>query len=245
MNAVPDIPAFLDRRSLIGTFTMLNCYASICEFQAYRRYVAKDIKFVPTVASEFGNKVHEAFQYRISGGKPLPPDMQQWESLAAPFDGRGARTELQMGLTAEGRATGFFDRDVKYRVKVDCVILADTFGYMIDWKTGSSRFEDAYELEIGAMHLKAKYPQLTRVIGQYAWLKENRLGQPHDLSNFSATWQKTSGLLARMERAREQNDWPKRQGPLCAHCDVRDCEFNKKRLTPEAEQAIANAGTSR
>ena len=225
------IPPFLDRRPLVGTYTMLSCFENICQYQAYRRYVVRDIKFVPTPASEYGNEVHTAFEHRIGGGKPLPEKMQQWEPLAQPFDGRGAQVELKIGLTKDGVPCGYFDNNVvRWRVKVDTLVLNPdkTFAYLCDWKTGNSKYEDPFELAIGAMHVHALYPSLQKIAGQYAWLRDNRLGQSHDLTDTNATWQKASAILGKMEAAKASGEWPKRQSPLCAHCDVLDCENNKR-----------------
>lgn len=229
MNDPGPIPVFLNRTKLVGTYTMLSCYASICPYQAYRRYVVKDIKFVPTAASEWGNEVHTAFEHRVAGGKPLPVTMAQWEPFAAPFDGRDAKVEQKIGLTEQGRPCGYFETPlVRWRCKVDLAIVNGSIAYMIDWKTGNSKYEDPFELEIGAMHLHALHPSLTQITGQYAWLKENRIGQRHDLSDTGKTWAKANDLLAKMEAAKLSGDWPKRESPLCGYCDVRDCEFNKK-----------------
>ena len=176
----------------------------------------------------WGNKVHTAFEQRIAWGKPLPLDMAQWEPFATPLDGRSVKVEQKLGLTAEGKPCGFFDQSVRFRVKIDAALVNGANAYMVDWKTGSSKYEDPFELEIGAMHLHALHPTLTKIVGQYAWLKENRLGQPHDLSETNRTWDKVNKLLVRMEAAKKSGDWPKRESPLCAWCDVLSCEYNKR-----------------
>ena len=67
MNAFPDIPAFLDRRPLIWSFSMLHCFRDICPHQGQARYIDKSIKFVETPAIKEGNFGHTAFEQRVGG----------------------------------------------------------------------------------------------------------------------------------------------------------------------------------
>ena len=53
---------------------------------------------------------------------------------------------------------------------------------MADWKFGSSKYEDPFELEVGAVLLQAKYPKATKLVGRYVYPVENKLGQMYDLS---------------------------------------------------------------
>lgn len=221
------IPNFLMAK-LVGTYTNMHCFDDICPHQAYHRYVAKTIPYKETPEMKWGNDVHKAFELRVGGQKPLPLNMAQWEPFAAPFDGRKVAVEQKLGLTDEGKPCGFFDNNVRFRVKVDLALVNGSQAYLIDWKTGGSKYEDPFELEIGAMHLHALHPTLTAIVGQYAWLKENRLGQLHNLSETNKTWEKANKILGKMEAAKKSGEWPKREGPLCGFCDVLDCNFNRK-----------------
>ena len=153
------IPAFLDRRPLVGTFTMLSTYKN-CEHQAYRRYIKKDQKYVETPEMKWGNEVHAAFEYRVGSGKPLPLNMQQWEHFAQPFDGHKVQVEQKLGIAANGHSVGFWDGSVWFRGKADAAIIQDETAYLADWKTGKSSYEDPFELETNAVLLHAKFPHL-------------------------------------------------------------------------------------
>lgn len=227
--AKEDIPAFLDRRPLVYTYTMLNTYRNVCAHQAERRYIRRDVPYVESPQMAWGNKVHSAFETRVQGAKPLPADMHQWESIAAAFDGRGAKTEAKLGITREGRQTGYWDKDVWLRGKADLYVLNESKdrAYLLDYKTGSVR-EDEFELAVQAVLLHAHYPGLTRIMGQFCWLKENRLGDLHDLSDTKATWEKICQLVRQIENDRARGVFDKEPGPLCGWCDVRDCENNRK-----------------
>lgn len=228
----PDIPAFLDRRNqkpFVGTYSILNAYKN-CEHQMYRRYIKKDQPYVESKEMARGNKVHEALEYRVSGGKQLPADMQQWECFAAAFDGKYAKAEQKIGVTNEGRTTGYFDKDVWFRGKIDVTLLQETTAYIADWKTGNSKYEDPFELETNAVLLHAKHPQLKKIVGSYVWLKENRMSQLYDLSNTLATWTTMQKMVAEIvEKRANPETFTKNETPLCSWCSVSDCEFWRER----------------
>lgn len=230
MNVAADyntLPEFLDRRKLVYTYTMLTAYKN-CGYQMYRRYIKKDLPYVETPEMRWGKDVHSAFEYRVAAGKPLPESMNQWEQFAKPFDGRQAITEQKLGITKEGKPTGFWDSDCWFRGVVDLTLKAKHKAFVNDWKSGNSKFEDPFELEIGALLLKAKYPELTIVQGSYTWLKENRVSKPYNLSDFRATWITLNTLIQKVEADRQSRYFEKKQSGLCqGWCDVKDCEMWK------------------
>lgn len=222
MNA-PDIPKFLDRRPLIGTFTILSSYRN-CPHQMSRRYIVKDQPYVETPQMKFGNDVHSAFEYRLASGKPLPDTMREWEKFATPFDGRMPQVEQKLGITASGTPTGFFDSNCWFRGKSDVTIVNGTAGYLADWKTGNSKYEDPFELATNALLVRARHPQLTKIVGSYVWLKEDRVGQLYDLSDFEHTWAEVNRLMAEIMERRATMNFEKRKSGLCGWCSVKDCE---------------------
>ena len=224
------IPAFLDRRPLVFSYTFLHTYSAVCPHQAYRRYILKDQPYSETPAMKWGNDVHTAFEFRLTGRKPLPETMRQWEHFAIPFDGRNVRPEQKLGLTVQGTATGYFDNNVWLRGKIDAPIIATVpepyNAYICDWKTGSSKYEDPFELEVGALLLHAKYPSLKKIHAQYAWLKEDRLSQVYDVSDTAGTWRVVNETVRQIEADRQSGQFKKKKSGLCGWCSVADCENN-------------------
>lgn len=221
-----DIPAFLDRRPFVGTFTNLQAFRN-CEHAFYRRYIKRDQPYVESEAMRFGNEVHAAFEQRLSvTHKPLPLSMQCWEHFAIPFDKYEVLTEKKLGMTERARQTGFFDADVWFRGKMDAVILQLDKGlaFIADWKTGKSTFEDPFELTTNALLLKINYPELKKVLGSYAWLKENRMSQQYDLSDFKSTFMEVSRLMKLVAQNKKTGEWAKKKSGLCGWCSVYDCE---------------------
>jgi hypothetical protein len=231
MNYDPGpMPAILDRTRLVYSYSNLNCYENVCPYQFYERYIKKSIPFVETEAMRYGTKVHEAMEHRIAHKKPLHPDFAQWEPFAVPFDSMPTKCELKVGITVDGNPCDFFDNArVWLRGKLDCVASNEEKAYLIDWKSGSSKYENRFELDIGALMLHAANPHLTKIIGSYAWLKENRLGVIYDLTNTRIVWNRVSEVVKRIESDRRTGVFEKRPSGLCSWCDVKACEHWKER----------------
>ncbi len=211
-------------KPIVFSYTMLDT-ADTCLHRVYRQYIKKDIPYVETPEMKRGKQIHTAMEYRI-GGKPLPENMRQWESLVAPFARPGARSELKLGVTREGKPTDFFGNDVFLRGKVDVALINGTAAFLPDWKTGNSKYEHPFELQIQAVLLRAANPYLTKIAGLYVWLKENRIGQSYDLSDTNSTWAQINNKVEVIKDAMQFGEWPKTKGPLCGWCSVVDCEFN-------------------
>lgn len=223
-NRMPDVAPMT--KPFVYSYTNLHCYDDVCPYQFFRTYIKKDIPYVATVEMDFGKKVHTAMEQRIGGGKPLPAEMRQWEKFAAPFDVWKPRVEVKLGITRDGKPTGFFDKDVAGRGMADVVVMQNTSAMIFDHKTGKSKYEHPFELEIHAMFLKAANPQLTKVSGSFIWLKEDRMGSPHDLSDFNSTWARVNNTVERIEDDMASGEWEKKRNPLCGWCRVFDCEHN-------------------
>ena len=208
----------------IASYSFLNNW-NTCNHRAYRMYMTKDLAREPeSPEMAWGNHVHTAMEQRLKGGK-LFDDVAPFEPFAKALDGRGVKPEQQLGMTAKGHPVGFWDGSVWLRGKLDAPVIDGTTALLIDWKTGKPR-EDPYELEIGALLLQAKHPQLTRIIGRYVWLKELRLGETHDCSDTQATFNRVHETMDEVGHAIKMNVFAKAKGPLCGYCPVKDCQYN-------------------
>jgi hypothetical protein len=224
------LPAPLARKKITWSHTFLHTYADICPHQAWRRFIKRDIPFVATVASERGIRTHKAMQRRIEG-KALPAEFSEFERFALPFDGKSAKAETKLGITMEGKATGFFAEDTWGNGVLD-VVLTDgppTTAFLADWKTGKSKYESAFELEVHAVLLHAKHPTLTKIVGQYIYLGENLVSHIYDLTDTMKTWKKICSIMLEVEADLKAGHFEKREGPLCSWCSVKDCQYNKNR----------------
>lgn len=234
MNVIDTkIPGFLKReRPLTWTYTMLQTYLDICAHQAYRRYIAKKgdsdhIPYSETPEMEWGNAVHSAMEHRLLRRKPLLESMHPFEKFAVPFDGKKVICEPKLAIDRNWKIVDYFANDVWGRNRCDLALIQDDKAYLADWKTGRVR-ENPFELEIQALFLRCKYPQLRTIKGQFVWLKTGEMGPLHDLSDVKRTATKVVDTVKMIEADRLAGEFEKEPGPLCGWCDVKDCEYNKK-----------------
>jgi hypothetical protein len=213
----------------VASYTFLNTWG-ICPHQAARRYIIKDLPKEPeSPEMRCGNDVHNAMEKRLDPTAPLPlvDRFAQYEPFAAALDGRGVRPEMKLGMTSQGAAVGFWDGSVWLRGKVDAAVIDGQGVMLVDWKTGKNR-EDPYELEIQALLLQAKFPQIVKFTGYYVWLKEMKLGEAHDCSNTAATFQKVHRTMDDVAHAIKMETFEKTPGALCGWCPVIDCKHNRR-----------------
>lgn len=224
----------------IASYSFLNTWAT-CAHQAARKYIIKDLPKEPeSPEMKWGNEVHKAMELRlkhgnVSNGYQFPPSMAAYEPFAAALDGRGVKPEQMLGITSGGNPVGFWDGSTWLRGKLDAPVVSGTTALLLDWKTGKSR-EDPYELEIGALLLQARHPEIKTIIGRYVWLKENRLGETHDCSDTQRTFNFVHDIMDEVAHAIAMEKFDKTPGPLCGvskegrpFCPVLDCQHNRGR----------------
>lgn len=226
-----DIPPALEA-PIVWSYTFLHTFAGVCEYQAYRRYIAKNIPFKETPALAHGIRVHEAMEQRLKGS-PLPEDLRQFEPFAIPFDNKGIVPEMKLGIDASGKPVDFFAKNVWGRGKIDVPIISGSVAYIGDWKTSSKdTYEHPFELQIHAVLLKAKFPTLETIKGQYIYLGLNKTSQVYDLSNTLEMWGEINRIMTAVDLAKQAKGpipgygFKKRKNPLCSWCPVTDCQYN-------------------
>jgi hypothetical protein len=203
---------------VILSYTLLNTWA-ICPHQAARRYIIKDIPFESTLAMEEGRRAHEEIAKFIEGG----PTPEPYTNLVRPLVGK-CKPERKLAIEGnELKPVSFYDRDAWLRGVIDAHVIHKDVAVIFDWKTGKER-EDPFELEVFGLLLRAHHPELRKIYGYYVWLRTNKIGEMHDVSDYARTWAKVVNFSAEIEKG----DYKKTPGPLCAWCPVLDCEHNRR-----------------
>lgn len=221
-----DIPAALDRRPLVWSYSLLHCFRDICAHQGQARYIDKTIQFVETPEIQHGNRGHSALEQRVGGGKPLPLEFEKCEKFAKPFDGRGAQTEAWYYIGTDGKACDRFAKNKFGHGKLDLLLIQKDTAFLNDWKFGNGKYEDPFELEIGALLVHAKYPHLKKIVGTYTWIKEDRVSKVYDLSDTRKTWNEVCSIMQTILNYRKIDEFPKRRSGLCNWCQRWDCDQN-------------------
>lgn len=237
------IPEFLRRekpasvklvkeRALVGSYSLFKSF-STCPYQAYRRYVIRDILYVESPEQKIGNDGHKAMELRIGGNKPLPVAFQHLEPFARVFDGRTVKVEWKMGVKESGHPVDFWDSDVWLRGTADVALIEGRKAYLADHKW-ASKWEDPFELKVHAVLVHARHPHLKQILGQYLWHRQEQVGELHDVSNTRETWAEIKRIRHDIDECVKTGQWRKQKNKLCAWCSVFDCENNsnpKKNLS--------------
>lgn len=219
---------------MVYSYSFLNCYDDVCPYQAYRTYIVRDIPYVETPERKAGNDAHEALALRVGGKKPLPPAMQAYEPFCAPMDPHPAKAEGKIAITRTSQLTGYFDKNVWFRGAIDVSIIRDTVAMIFDWKlVKNTRWTKRFELDVHAMLLQAKHPQLKTIKAQYVFLNQRETSEIFDCSDTRGTWTVVNDLVAKIEHDLANDSFEKRAGPLCKFCGVYDCELNRNPDKPQ------------
>lgn len=222
---------------IVGSYTFFNELEN-CPFKAYNVRVARTVPYVSSPEAEHGNRVHDAMEKRVGDGVVLPEDLARLEPFALCFDGKQVKTELKLGIQANGLPTKFFGEHCYVGGKIDVTwTMALNHVDITDWKTGKEDYETSFELELHALlHAAAVAPIAPRYTARFAYIarakRPDKIGRTYDTADGSMatpqqTWAKVNSLMARAYDFASKGHWPKTPNPLCGWCAVMSCEYNK------------------
>lgn len=215
-------------KPIVWSFSFLSTYEN-CARKAQATYITKEVKWEESAEAEHGNKVHKVGEdaLRLKQFPPVPYDyMNKYFHDIYAIPHIELIPEQKLGVDRDWKCTDFFGSNVWGRGKVDAPIIVNKETAIIfDWKTGKVR-EDPFELEVQAVLLKAKYPELENIKGAYIWLKEDRYGEVYDLGSKIPD---TKRAIQDIMRKVEQGLFYANKNPLCGWCSLKTCKHWKDR----------------
>ena len=207
-----------------------------CPRKYYHLRVAKDIKEPETEAILYGKLVHEAAEFYIGKGTPLPPPFEQFKEVLDMLKNIPGEKlcEYKMGLKKEdGRlvACDFFAKDVWYRGVADLVILNNDKqeARVIDYKTGkSAKYADTKQWALMAACIFVHFPQIKTVkAGLLFVVAEDFIKADYDAGTGLNIFSELDETLASRETAYEYMVFNPKQNFTCkAWCPVIICPHN-------------------
>lgn len=216
-------------KPLVWSFSFLSTYDR-CPRQAQARYITKELPYVEGLEAAYGNAVHKAYEdaLKLKQFPPVPYEEGAkffHDIYSLPYTKLIA--EQQLGVTRDWKPIEFFGAQVWGRGKLDVTaLLNSTTAILFDWKTGRSDYEDPFELEVQAVLLKAKYPELETIKGCYIFLKDDRYGKVYDLSS---KIEKTKETIEGIMREVGKGIFYAKKNNLCGWCAVTSCKHWKDR----------------
>lgn len=210
------------------TYSQLDSFET-CPKKFFHLKVARDVVEPPTVHTEWGTKVHTAFEDFINKGDALPTGMTQWQALAnklARLPGQKL-TEVKFALDRAFQPAewaGSWSRGI-----ADLLVVHGTSAAVLDYKTGKRKPSE--QLDLYANYVFHHYPSVTKVTTGYVWLKDRRIDwKPIVRETLALSWQALLPRVRKLESAYERESWPPRPSGLCrGWCPVTVCEFNGAR----------------
>ena len=215
-----------------------------------RRYEAVDLKkSVQEEKSqelERGDALHRAMYSRVSSHTALPPEfiyMEKWaEKLTReinPF--QIIQCEMKLAVDKEGNPTGFFERGVWLRGKIDYFRIIPVtgpdgrathdIGHIVDYKTGKPK-EDWTQLMLSAYMIFCHYKRGQAVRTEFLWTEYNDTSHENfKRDEIMEAMARVTPRVRTMEAAHASNVFEAKPGGLCyEYCPVSSCEHHGKRV---------------
>lgn len=204
-----------------------------CPKQYYHVKVLKQYKEPETEAMRYGTEFHEAAEFYIRDGTPLP---ERFKFVKGALDNLknlpGEKLcEFEMGLTEDLQPCGFKDPNVWWRGIADLVILDREKGEarVLDYKTGgSTKYMDKGQLELMALAIFKFFPEVTKVKAGLLFVIANAFPKEnYHRDNESTMWMKWIQSHNRLKVAHSSGVWNPKPSGLCRkHCVVLECPHN-------------------
>jgi PD-(D/E)XK nuclease superfamily len=202
-----------------------------------RRYhevkVLRKYPFQETDATRYGTQVHEAIEFYIRDGKPLPPSYAQFQPVVDALLQKPGRkfAEYEMALTKDLKVCNWHAPNAWVRGIADILIIDDDnlTAWVGDWKTGNNRYPDRDQLVLMSLMVFQHFPHIRKVNSALLFIvKEDMVKLQMQRDQAEAAWWKYRERIARLEDSHATGVWNPSQSPLCKWCQVSGCEFNPK-----------------
>ena len=214
------------------SFSRLKAFEQ-CPRQFYYEKVLKQYPVVETEAMRYGTAVHEAAEFYIRDGVPIP---EKYKYMIPILDSlnkiEGEKLcEYEMGLTADLEPCTTQDDNVWFRGIADLVILnrAKKEARVLDYKTGkSAKYADKGQLELMALAIFKHFPDIDVVkAGLLFVVCDKFVSDKYIRDQEKELWAKWLSKYSRMEKAYETDVWNASPSGLCRkHCPVMECPHN-------------------
>lgn len=201
-----------------------------CPKKYYHLKVAKDVKDEPGEAADYGTAVHEAAEYFIKDGTPIPEKFAFMRPIVEPLAAiPGAKyTELKLGVRVTPEAyepCGFFDAGVWYRGIADLLIVNGPRAWLVDYKTGkSARYADTKQLDLLAGAVFAHFPEVQTIKSALLYVVSQEMPKKthkrEALADYLTVFADQLDMLA---EAMEADVWSPKPSGLCPWCPVTSC----------------------
>lgn len=214
---------------LTHSFSAIKLYEN-CPKRYLHQRVLKEVEDEGGEASKYGERIHEALEYRLKEDRTLPQEASRYEPLCQTIlraaKGGKLMVEQEMTLTDNLTPTGWWDADAWLRSKLDILIIKGDTAIVMDWKTGK-RHPDFTQLEMFAVQVFKHFPEVNTVKSTFIWLKDMSMDtEVYKREDSNRIWADLMGRIQRIYESVEHDNWPPKPSGLCRFCPARHmCEY--------------------
>ncbi len=202
-----------------------------CPRQYHEVKVLKRFTKAPTQQMLYGTAVHTALENYVKDGTPLAKNYQQYAKQLDPLREMPGEKypEHRMALTVTREPCTFGAADYWVRGIADLLVVDGAQGYIVDYKTGSSKYPDPKQLQLMALMTFAHFPEVEHIkAGLLFVVHEHFVTSEYQRDKIDDLWRDFVPPLERMRLSHERNEWQANPSPLCRWCPVTSCEFHKE-----------------
>lgn len=210
------------------TYSQLDTFET-CPRKFYHLKVVRDIVEPPTVHTEWGKKVHTAFENFVLHGEMLPEGMEQWQPLAYKLALLPGQKLAEKSYAIDRNFQPCDWKAAWSRGIADLVVIHNNKAAVLDYKTGKRKPTE--QLSLYAAYVFHHHPEVDHVTTGFVWLKERRIDwNTYIREDIPTIWQNLLPRAKKLDSAYERDKWPAKTSGLCkAWCPVTSCEFNGRR----------------
>lgn len=205
--------------SSLGTFEN-------CAKRYYHERIAKDVVGTTHEAAAYGTLVHESAEDFLKKDKPLAPEFSFMQPVLQALKSMPGElhSELDISLRFDYTPTSAEAEDAWYRGFADIVIIDGERALVADFKTGKSRYAKMDQLEIYALAVFRRFPQVKKVRGMLLFVREDvKFQNDYTVEQAPDLWLRWISRIDKIRQAREFNNWPAKRSGLCKFCPVTSC----------------------
>ena len=212
------------------SFSSLKDYVN-CPKQYQEVKVLKNCTKKMTEQMLYGTEAHKACEDYVNEGKPLAKNYQRFQTvLDSLVSIPGTKyAEHRMALSYDKEPCQY-GKDYWVRGIVDLLIVDGADAYIIDYKTGSSKYPDVKQLKLMAIMTFAHFPEVKSIKAGLLFIKDDAfIAEAYTRDDIDKMWKSFDTDLERLKVSYENDVWQADPTPLCGWCPVKTCEFYKER----------------
>jgi CRISPR/Cas system-associated exonuclease Cas4 (RecB family) len=201
-----------------------------CPKKYYEIRVAQNYTVIPSEQMIYGTEVHKALEDYVKDGKELALNYLRFKPAAdALIDIPGEKyPEYEMALFRDKTPCDFADSNRWVRGIVDLLIVDGDYAFIVDYKTGSSKYPDPKQLRLMSLMTFAHFPNVNKIkAGLLFVMHGSFVTEEYTREELDKSWAKFDGPLGRLDNSYDNNVWPPNPTPLCKYCPVKSCDFNR------------------